>query len=211
MGLFLFKHLLQACFPLVCFGCKSIGKLICDSCSSLIYLDPEIVYRDNIRVHTSADYHRSNHSKIIEAWKYYGQQELLELFVSNLNTVDFTNEYDCIVPVPLHRTRKAEKGFSPPEQITNYLSEELKIPVINVLSRKRKTMSQALLTKSERFKNVDQAFKATESLEGKTVLLVDDVVTTGATLLACKFALDQQGAKKVDGFCLMRSETKKTG
>ena len=116
-------------------------------------------------------------------------------------------EGGILVPIPLHRVRKRERGYNQSEWIARGLSEELKIPVrASVLRRNRQTRTQTKLTAVERERNVRGAFHVLDPLavKGRTVFLVDDVITTGATLNACAECLKNAGVVSVVGLALAR-------
>lgn len=97
---------------------------------------------------------------------------------------------DAIVPVPIHPDKKAVRGYNQSEMIANGLAEVLETPVIQALYRESQTVSQTKLNRVERWDNVKDAFscKATTELPNH-ILLVDDTLTTGATLEACAVKL----------------------
>ena len=101
-------------------------------------------------------------------------------------------DIDTIVPVPLHKRKQAKRGYNQSEIIANGISEILKIQVIsNALIRTRNTETQTDKTREQRIENVKDAFelKRPELVKGKHLLIVDDVLTTGATLESCALAL----------------------
>lgn len=106
---------------------------------------------------------------------------------------------DCIVPVPVHPSRLRIRGFNQAELLAVELSAHLGIPVRpEFLSRTRKTEAQKTLTPDERIRNLTSAFTA--DLQGETagtVILADDIYTTGSTVEACSRALLAAGAKRV--------------
>jgi len=105
-----------------------------------------------------------------------------------------------IVPVPLHRLKKAERGYNQSFYIAKGLSGFLKIPVAeNLIKRKRYTESQTKMNLKERQENIEGAFKAKRrhNLNEKNILLVDDVITTGSTISECGKVLLEKGVKKV--------------
>ncbi len=109
-------------------------------------------------------------------------------------------EIDYIIPVPLHHLKKAERGYNQSFYIAKGLGKELNIPVAqNFIKRKRFTESQTTMSLKERQENIEGAFQAKRNLElnGKNILLVDDVITTGSTIGECGKVLIKAGANKV--------------
>ncbi len=95
---------------------------------------------------------------------------------------------DYIVPVPLHEKRRAQRGYNQSEVFARAISEGLDIPVIHLLKKSHFTESQTAMSRENRLKNIADSMqfqKGKTALEGKHLLLVDDVLTTGATLEAC--------------------------
>ena len=116
-------------------------------------------------------------------------------------TIEAEKDY-LFVPVPLHRTRLMARRFNQSQILAEALSEQTDISMDALaLTRTRRTPSQGRLKKSGRLKNVKGAFAVTEkhktTIVGKTILLVDDVLTTGATAGACAQALKNAGASAV--------------
>jgi ComF family protein len=107
---------------------------------------------------------------------------------------------DLIIPVPIHHLKKAERGYNQSDFIAKGLSTALNIPYSSKsIKRIKYTESQTKLNMNERALNVSNAFKARSSnkLKGKNILVVDDVCTTGATLLECAKVLLGAGANSV--------------
>lgn len=101
-----------------------------------------------------------------------------------------------VVPVPLHPRRLAERGFNQAALLGASIADAWSLPMnVSALVRARDTGRQAELERAARLTNVDGAFRATRSMAGHHVLLVDDVATTGATLRACAASLEGAGAK----------------
>jgi ComF family protein len=107
--------------------------------------------------------------------------------------------FEVLVPVPLHQSKLKIRGYNQSEQFALGLSQILDIPVkANALKRIKATTTQTSKTRLERWKNVDQIFEITDDgIVGKHVLIVDDVITTGATLESCALCLLEHGAKDV--------------
>jgi ComF family protein len=119
---------------------------------------------------------------------------------------------EVVVPVPVHAERERRRGYDQAALIAEVAGERLGLPVVRALERQRATIAQFELGRDERAANVDGAFRvraghATEvarSVAGRWILLVDDVVTTGATLAACAFALERAGALAVSAIAVAR-------
>ncbi len=116
---------------------------------------------------------------------------------------------DVEVPVPLHPRRLAERGFNQAALLAAEVAGE-RTTAPRALSRARDTPQQAMLDRAGRLKNVTRAFEAIDParVRGRRVVLVDDVMTTGATLTACAEALLEAGASSVVGLVVARSDGK---
>ncbi|MBM4171815.1 MAG: ComF family protein [Ignavibacteria bacterium] len=109
---------------------------------------------------------------------------------------------DFIVPVPLHRLKKAERGFNQSYYIAKGIANIISIPIkTNVIKRNRFTRTQTELHVDERKENVKNAFKVLKvnNVDNKKIILLDDVITTGATISECAKVLKENGALKVYG------------
>lgn len=112
---------------------------------------------------------------------------------------------DLIIPVPLHLKRLREREFNQTALIGHYLSKELKIQlIVSNLIKTRETPPQTFLNKKERLRNVKKAFSA-HGISGADILLIDDVITSGATVRECSEALINSAAKSVTVVALAHS------
>ena len=110
-----------------------------------------------------------------------------------------------IVPVPLHSGRYRERGFNQSGEIARFAGRQLGVSVdAHCLVRKAATREQSGLSLPERRRNVQGAFAALRSMEGKRVALVDDVLTTGSTALAAAHALTDAGAEEIELWAVAR-------
>ena len=128
--------------------------------------------------------------------KFHRHTSLAEFMSQELQAavVRLSMEHLTVVPVPVHRSRLAERGFNQAELLSEHL-ENPRLPA--GLLRVRPTKPQASLTPSERATNLLGAFEADSSVAGLEILLIDDVCTTGATVTECAKALIQSGAFSV--------------
>jgi ComF family protein len=108
-------------------------------------------------------------------------------------------QFDAIVPMPMHWRRRWERGFNQAALLADVASARLGIPISSAVRRRKATPPQAGLTGAQRRANMSGAFEVRQpaAIQGKRVLLVDDVLTTGATAGACARALKRAGAAQV--------------
>ncbi len=126
--------------------------------------------------------------------------EMGRLYGLTLKNTGYQNEWDLIVPVPLHPLKQKRRGYNQSEKFAKGLANVLQIKTEEYLERKKFTETQTKKSRLQRLENVDEVFdlKEGKSIAGLRVLLVDDVITTGATLCACANVLLAYGAKHVD-------------
>ena len=113
--------------------------------------------------------------------------------------IESANFADAVVPVPLHWTRKVSRGFNQAELMAGIFSARALMPVRKLLKRAVMTPKQARMGREQRRRNMEGAFRvdAASACEGMSLLLLDDVLTTGATLASASEALLEAGAKDV--------------
>lgn len=115
---------------------------------------------------------------------------------------------DHIVAVPTHWRTQLRRSFNPASEIAQFTSKKLGIPIANALTKADATLTQKTLNRNARLKNLRHAFKARHPLqELGHVALIDDVVTTGATVNSCAILLKKIGARRVDVWALARTPT----
>ncbi len=121
----------------------------------------------------------------------------------------YTNEFDLIVPVPLHTSRKQKRGYNQSAKFAEGLGVFLEAPCDDSISVRRiSTSTQTKKTKLGRWQNVAEVFDLadTTKVDGKRILLVDDVITTGATIEACGQHLIAKGCKELSIACLAEAQ-----
>ena len=114
-------------------------------------------------------------------------------------------DIDAILPVPLHWRRKAMRGFNQATELGKPLARRLGLPLLKGVYRQRATPFQSGLDASERLRNLRQAFACSEPIAHMHVLIVDDVITTGATTRQLAIVLLASGAEKVSALAVARA------
>jgi competence protein ComFC len=151
--------------------------------------------------------------ELVHSFKYKrfikAQKPLGKLLVNYLLAIGFKGEENLIVPIPLHPARERTRGFNQAEVIAKLTADYLKLPVVKVLKRVRKTSPQIDLPKELREENVKNAFDLIDksvSIKGKSVILVDDVYTTGATMKEAAKVLKKNGVKEIKFLVLAKTD-----
>ncbi len=120
----------------------------------------------------------------------------------------FSGKVDMAIPVPIHRSRMVERGFNQSAELSKLMCKRISLPVeLRVLHKIKNTRHQVDLLQDDRLFNLEGAFavRNAELISGKSVLLVDDVFTTGSTLNEAAKALKAAGAGAVHVYTLARS------
>ena len=147
---------------------------------------------------------------LIQLLKYRGQlavgRVLGVLLARSVHALGRHRVVDCVVPVPLHPGRHADRGFNQSAEIARRVALVLGLETCEgAVGRVRDTRPQVGLRPEERHWNIDGAFVACARFQGRRVAVVDDVLTTGATVGAVAAALRQAGAISVDAWCVARA------
>jgi ComF family protein len=145
--------------------------------------------------------------QLVHLYKY-GKMEPLAAKFGEMLSLALPRELaiDVVVPMPLHWLKHWQRGFNQSELLAREIARRWHAPVRMVARRKKNTTAQAGLTNAKRRANVEGAFEVRGRLDGKHVLLVDDVMTTGATASACARALKRAGAVRVTLLTLARTD-----
>jgi len=227
MPLKLLKEIFQFFFPSLCVICENLreSEFLCKSCLELILrarIHPPFCQKcgRNLKRHRCkknlkyidgvyAIFNYTDKIKdLIETYKFKRYKRLSEFFVPFIveHIEKFIPEFDVIIPVPLHPSRKRERGFNQIELILDGLHKRIDISYRkDILIRIKPTKSQARIKNNEKRKdNVKDAFVVIkkEDIKNKRILLVDDVFTTGSTLEECAKALKEKGAFEVYALCI---------
>lgn len=220
----MFDDLLSLLFPESCYACEGAmargEKYICTSCSiKLPYTDSHVHgatelnpfqrrFWGKVPVRFTFSYlhfmPKGRVQRLLHKLKYKGAQELGEhlgqRYGSLLSDHQYSDQFDLVVPVPLHKHKFRRRGYNQSECFARGLAASMALPhQAHALVRMIDTGTQTRKNRLDRWQNVEQVFqvKQQQEIEGKRILLVDDVMTTGATLEACAVALLTAGAKEV--------------
>ena len=143
--------------------------------------------------------------RLVQALKF-NEQLLLAQQLANQLAQRVKDIPDCIVAMPLHPARLQERGFNQSLELARWLAQNLDIPLLNhACQRVRDTPPQSALPWKERGQNMRKAFICTEDLSGKHVAVVDDVMTSGASVNALARAMRQAGAREVSAWVVART------
>ena len=199
----LLDRMLDIVFPdrLVCLSCGREAEVneagFCAECALGVELFNSAPPLEGIDGFTAVYIYNEVSSRMVKRLKYQGKRYMAKPLSEKLVIPDDWN-IDAIVPVPLHYKRERERGFNQSELIAKHLAKRLGVRLdTSLLARIKNTKQQAELTVAGRRRNVKDAFCADESANGLNVLLIDDVRTTGATLISCAEALRRFGCGKV--------------
>ena len=200
-------------FPPRCVACRHSGAWLCPACIASIPGQGSLTLVPRLQVPVGTlegAFALSAHvyplREAVHALKYAGMRVLADPLSVLLGHGwrQRGHECDLLVPVPLHRSQLRRRGYNQAELLAAGLQEQIGLPTRgDILVRCRSTRSQVGLDQEQRLENVAGAFACTCSdLHGARVLLLDDVLTTGATMAACASALREAGASQVWGLAL---------
>lgn len=227
----MFKSLLHLFFPPTCAGCKTIlianENVICTSCRHEMpltqhHLNPENdaykKFYGRIPVeHVSAlvYFHKKGIvQELIHSLKYRGQEAigtvLGEWYAEELKNIPVLSTVDTIIPVPLHPKKLSERGYNQVTEFGNALAKSLQIPVnTTILFRQVYSKTQSQKNRLGRTEGIDTIFDVSfdEKDRNKHFLLIDDVITTGATLEVCAKALLKIPGTKISIVCMAMADS----
>ncbi|HHV47149.1 MAG TPA: ComF family protein [Tissierellia bacterium] len=216
----LLKSLSQFLFPEenTCLFCMSHMEgeegHICNSCSTLIeFAHREIDFHGPYlrKAYYSVIYNRFIKENI-HLFKYEGKSYLYkafgELLLESINIKGLSDKIDMVAFVPMHRRKLAQRGYNQSQLLAQYVSRKLNKPLLkNNIVKVKMTREQSRLGMLERRKNLKGSFKAVgfQDFKDKEILLIDDIITTGATMEEISKVLMEGGAKGVYGLAITSS------
>ncbi len=227
----LLQQFLDFLFPVHCAGCQKIGQVLCPACIAQIQPLPSPICdfcgiplstygvckncqyrRPKLSGQRAVSLYQEPLRGCIHGLKYDGNTRLavpLGLLLAQAYR-HYGMQADILLPVPLHSERQRQRGFNHASLLAEVCSVNIRVPMNdNILVRHRATVAQVDLHPKERYQNVAGAFGCSSTtvrsvLNGRRILIIDDVSTTGATLEACATPLFEAGAKEVWGLVLAR-------
>ncbi|HDZ54770.1 MAG TPA: ComF family protein [Candidatus Nealsonbacteria bacterium] len=229
---FLKKSVLDLFFPKFCFSCREEGSYLCQDClSTLEILEYQYClckkplrlvlagkcrscyYKKLNGLYFALPYQNQLLRKLIHKFKYEPYVKELAELLSSLIISHFklSNKpprfgLDWVfIPIPLSIKREKKRGFNQAKEIAKELSKKLNLPLADdILLKIKETFPQVELEEEARIENIKESFAASRKLNGKKILLIDDVYTTGATMEECAKTLKVAGAKEIWGVVVAR-------
>ena len=219
------KNILDLIFPPRCLNCNHLGKFICDNCLGKIIRIKEQgcpfchkktnggrlcaacrAKHELTGVVAYGYFHDPILKQIIHPYKYEGISaagEVISLLLAQTIKSTAIN-FDIITFAPVSKRRFNERGYNQAEILAKHLSEYFEKPLFRKISKIKHTPTQVGLKRKDRLRNLEGTIvvKDSDILKGRRVIIIDDVLTTGATLDECARALRQAGARQVWGVVL---------
>lgn len=218
-------------FPPTCVACKRPGSVLCDHCAQRVEPISQSICLRCGKIQTSSEQTLCHSCKfdpnpvlsltraaahyaeplrtMIHHFKYEKQPELAEPLVRYLLAAFAKEEWhqgsgiNLVVPVPMFSERQKQRGYNQAELLARCFSNATHLPFASqALKRIRFTQPQVGLSERERQRNVKDAFVAHPNVKGRSVLIIDDVYTTGATLRSCATSLIEAGSAQVYALAL---------
>ncbi len=205
------EGVLSFLFPQTCIGCNVKNTPICGTC---LFSIPNASEAKNAEVWSAFDYRGALIRKTVWQLKYKGNKKIAEIFagviydkiLEDLHEQQVFSSFDTplLMPIPLSPKRRKERGFNQSEMLVGAIARldnnSSFTPTVDVLIKIKDTPSQvSIKDRAARLRNVRDCFAVSdcERIAGKTIILIDDVTTTGATLHEAMLTLHKAGAKHV--------------
>jgi len=197
------EWIVDVIYPAKCLFCRRViaerDAVTCDTCVMITApADTDDDIAGVAAIYAACDYD-GNARYTVHRFKYEGKRLLARPMAAYLMSYIDIELYDMLIPVPLHVKRKRERGYNQAALLAWELAELTGIAAYDGLERIRETKQQYELSKEARLENIAGAFALHSGFDvaGKDVVLVDDVLTTGATAAECAAVLMAGGAKSV--------------
>lgn len=208
----MFEKILNLIFPNVCGFCNKIdNNSLCKNCELSLskyeinciknYTKDSKKYFDYL--YSALKYENIVREKIIK-YKFnensYLYKTFAKIIINNKKIYGFLNLYDIIIPVPMHKNKRAVRGYNQSELLAKEIAKYLGLDSEkDILIKVKNTKVQSTLNKTQRIQNIKDAFAVTdvEKIKDKKIILVDDIYTTGSTVNECSRILKQAGVKEI--------------
>ncbi|MDP9468105.1 MAG: ComF family protein [Chloroflexota bacterium] len=206
--------------PGACAGCGRYGELLCSTCVSglrpagaerdrFAAADPGIIVGDTMEMAVAAFIHEGTTRRVLQRLKYGGAGRLAaplaRAAAPALRSLLARSGPAPLVPVPVHPARRRQRGYNQAELLASELGRLTGLPILDLLLRNRPTTRQHGLGRAARLHNLRGALAVRGSAQPTDVaIVVDDILTTSATLEACAETLRRHGASRVYGFAVAR-------
>lgn len=209
------EEAMRSLFPEACCLCqKQSDNPVCEDCESII--KSEIKQRievNNIELRYLLSYDIDLIQKWLHVIKFEGNSRAaiqLSQFLTKHVSPSLWNSCDLVIPVPIHRKRKRQRGYNQVDLVMKPVAVSNGVSYLDVIDRHKVTKPLFKLDREERKRELENAFRLNPSYTGeflsdKTVCLVDDIFTTGATLTVLSSLLKEYGVKKVIAVTLARA------
>ena len=224
------SHLVNLVFPPVCVRCRKVGVILCQDCIEQVkWVEEPICHDCGCVVSRGSGQCKRCRERPLSLQKIRAAVLFDSIIPDTIHQLKYRNVFalaeplgqlmvqawpnwqtdsDIVLPIPLHRQRQIKRGYNQSQLLVETFCRELSLKSNQqILVRTRQTPPQVGLSAEDRRKNVNGAFTVEQPhlVEGGNILLVDDVCTTGATLMAAAEVLLAAGAKNVSAYCLARA------
>jgi ComF family protein len=207
------NFILELFFPSFCLNCQKLGHLLCKNCYNdlkfyfsqnkiqEIKSNLKVIYFDDLQIMAKFE---GSLAKLIKALKYQDSKNIAPLLSKMLWRHLIVPQVDFITFIPLHPYKLRARGYNQCQEIALEFGRLANTPVKNLLERTKNIKAQAKIkNQQERLQRMQNTFqirsKYKDLIKNKTIILIDDVLTTGATLNAASKTLKDSGAKAIFG------------
>ncbi len=214
------NQFLQLVYPTLCASCGVLVSpdfLFCSACMAcvkpVVSLFLPITKKYSLKVIAAAAYEDPLRNVVLRKFNHdiVASRQLAQFMTGMVAQCDW--DADVVIPIPLHWTRYAQRGFNQSKEMSRVIAQKMDKPVISLLMRKKKTEYQSRLSMLERQENIDDAFAVhwyyallnKIDLKDKRVLLVDDLCTTGVTLRKAARVIARFQPKSITAFVACRA------
>lgn len=202
-------RVLDLIFPPICGFCGKLNtKYICNECEKIV----------NLEAINKIDSYNKNYNRHLYIFKYEGiirekiidykfnnkvylYRTFTEAVLKNEENIKFIEQYDFLIPVPIHKERKKVRGYNQSELIARILADEIgKIKLqVDILKKNKNIVAQSTLDKKQRSENIKGVYKVInkQKIIDRKILLLDDIYTTGSTANECSKVLKEARCKEV--------------